>query len=72
MPRYFLVRDGAQPEIIANTNSTDSIDNYAVELTGENRRAFNGEPHELANSDNRFEKYSAAGLEDVSLSLIHI
>jgi len=70
MPRYFLVRDGAQPEIIANTNSTDSIDNYAVELTGDNRRAFNGEPHQLANSDNRFEKYSVVGLEDVSSAIV--
>jgi len=70
MPRYFLVRDGQQPQLIANTDNPDNIDSFGVEITGENRSAFNGEPHDLANSDNRFEKFSAVAPVDVSAAVI--
>ncbi len=70
MPRYFLVRDGGQPEVIANTNDTSSIANFAVPITGENRRAFNGEPHALADADNRFEKFSEVATQNVSSVIV--
>jgi len=70
MPRYFLVRDGQQPQLIANTDNPDDSVAYGVEITGTNRLAFNGEPQPLADSDNRFEKFSAVSPVDVSAAVI--
>lgn len=70
MPRYFLVRNGGAPELLPNTNDESDVTAYAVEITGDNRKAFNGEPHELANSVNRFDKYAATSPVDASTLIV--
>lgn len=71
MPRYWLVRDGQNAQLLANTDNESSIATYAVDITGDNRRAFNGEGNALATSTNRFERYATADtLTDVSALII--
>jgi len=59
LPRYWLVRDGEAPIEIPETGpvtigpATDQP--YAVPITGDNRRQFNGEPAPLATPATRFE-----------------
>ena len=69
MPRYFLVRDGQAPELIANTDNPNDITGFGIEISSENAKAFNGEPAEVANSTNRFDKYAATSPVDVSAAI---
>ena len=54
MPRYWLVRDNGDVTLINNTNDDTDESSYATAITGENRRAFNGEPIPLATPSSRF------------------
>ena len=54
LPRYWLVRDGAEPLLLPNTATETDEDAYSMPITGENRRAFNGEPIPLADPAARF------------------
>ena len=56
MPRYWLVRDNGDVTQIGNTDDDTDESSYAVAITGDNRRAFNGEPIALATAGSRFEK----------------
>lgn len=56
MPRYWLVDATGQVTIINNTNEDTDESRYAAPISGENRRAFNGEPIELATAQSRFSK----------------
>ncbi len=56
MPRYWLVRDNGAATIIANTDDDTDESGYATAITGDNQRAFNGEPTPLANAGSRFDK----------------
>ena len=70
MPRYFLVRDGQAPELIANTDNADDISGFGVEISAENAKAFNGEPVPVANSTTRFDKFAATSPVDVSATIV--
>ena len=48
LPRYWLVRDGEAPELLPNTDAETDESAYTAPITGDNRRAFNGEPLPLA------------------------
>ncbi|MBX2882380.1 MAG: carbohydate-binding domain-containing protein [Granulosicoccus sp.] len=72
MPRYWIVRDGQSAELIANTDSETDENTYAVEIIGDNRKAFNGETNPIATANNRFDKNQAtstlaAGLTDAEV-----
>lgn len=56
MPRYWLVRDGAAPFLIPNTDEETNERAYAAPITGENRQIFAGEANLVANPGIRFEK----------------
>lgn len=56
MPRYWLVDAAGQVTIIDNTNEGTDESRYAAPISGENRRAFNGESIELASAQSRFNK----------------
>lgn len=56
MPRYWIVRDGGSPELITNTDSETDENTYAVAITGDNRKAFNGETNPIATAANRYTK----------------
>ncbi|MFK7854253.1 MAG: family 20 glycosylhydrolase [Granulosicoccus sp.] len=58
MPRYWLVDSNNQVTLIANTDNDTDESAYSVAISGENRRAFNGEPIPLASASSRFEKNS--------------
>lgn len=58
MPRYWLVRDGEAPVLIANTDSETDENTYAVPITGDNRRAFDGEANPLATAGTRYDTNS--------------
>lgn len=66
MPRYFLVRDGQAPELIANTDNTSDTTGFGVDISRENAKAFNGEPVPVATPITRFDKYSETSAIDVS------
>ena len=55
MPRYWLVRDNGEVTLIANTDDDTDELQYATPITGDNARAFNGEPAPLASAASRFE-----------------
>ena len=55
MPRYWLVRDNGDVSLIANTNSDTDESQYATAISGDNRRAFNGEPTPIASAASRFD-----------------
>ncbi|MFK8082965.1 MAG: family 20 glycosylhydrolase [Granulosicoccus sp.] len=56
MPRYWIVSDEGNVTLVANTDEETDESQYATPITGENRRAFNGEPIPLASATTRFEK----------------
>jgi len=56
MPRYWLARDSGEVILIANTDDDTDELQYATPITGDNARAFNGEPAALATAASRFEK----------------
>lgn len=58
MPRAWISRPGRSPVLIANTDTSDYAGNYSVPISGDNRYAFIGEGHEIANPANRYERYS--------------
>ena len=58
MPRYWLVRDSGAVTIINNTNNDTDESQYATTISGDNQRAFNGEPINLATASTRFSKNS--------------
>ncbi|MFK7995447.1 MAG: family 20 glycosylhydrolase [Granulosicoccus sp.] len=55
MPRYWLVRDNGSVTLIANTDEETDESLYTTPISGENRRAFNGEPIPIASAASRFE-----------------
>lgn len=54
MPRYWLVQNDGSVTLIDNTNSETDESAYAVAITGDNAKAFNGETTPLASADTRF------------------
>ncbi|MBX2880278.1 MAG: carbohydate-binding domain-containing protein [Granulosicoccus sp.] len=54
MPRYWLVNGAGDVTLIANTDEDTDESRYAAPIDGENRRAFNGEPIELASAQSRY------------------
>ena len=56
MPRYWLVRGNGEVTLIANTDDDTDELQYATPITGDNARAFNGEPAALASAASRYEK----------------
>ncbi len=58
MPRYWLVKDGAAPILISNTDSETDETTYATEIVGDQRFAFIGEGYDIADSSNRYAKNS--------------
>lgn len=56
LPRYWLVRPGNAPAIIANTASVTQELAYSVPISGDNRQAFNGEPIPIATPAIRHER----------------
>ncbi len=58
MPRYWLVKDGAAPILISNTDSETDENTYATDIVGDQRFAFIGEGHDIADFSNRFTKNS--------------
>ena len=72
MPRYWLVRDGAAPILISNTDSETDENTYATEIVGDQRFAFIGEGHEIASSSNRFSKNSGVNQQASVLSAAQI
>jgi len=55
MPRYWLVRGNGAAELLANTDSETDENAYAVEITGNNRKAWDTEPNPLATAKTRFD-----------------
>ena len=55
MPRAWLVRGDGAPLLAPNTDEDTVETAYAMPITGENRRAFDGEPIPLATPATRFE-----------------
>lgn len=67
MPRYWLVREGAQPVLIPNTDEDTDESGYTTPITGDNAQAFNGEPAPVATSATRYVKNEAIqSIVDVS------
>jgi len=69
LPRYWLVRDGAEPQLLPNTDEVDDERRYAMPISGENRNAYNGEPPVIRTPAQRFARNAdiatrAAGLDD--------
>lgn len=56
MPRYWLVDGSGQVTLISNTDEATDESQYAAPISGDNRRAFNGEPIELATAESRFNR----------------
>lgn len=72
MPRYWLVQDNNQVTPINNTDEDTNESAYSAAITGDNRRAFNGEPIPLASASSRFEKNSDAQSAADTLSAAQI
>ncbi|MFT6878510.1 MAG: hexosaminidase [Granulosicoccus sp.] len=71
MPRYWLAR-GSNVTVIENTNNDTDESQYATAISGENRRAFNGEPMALATATSRFTKNSDVETVAANLSAADI
>ena len=56
MPRFWLVQGNGSPELIRNTDSETDENTYAVEITGANAKAYDGEGNDVATSTTRFNK----------------
>jgi len=56
MPRYWLVDGDGNVRIIRNTDSDTDESPYSVAITGDNARAFDDEPIDLATAASRFRK----------------
>ena len=54
MPRYWLARGNGEVSLIENTDEDTDELAYATAITGDNQRAFNGEPTPLASAASRF------------------
>lgn len=72
MPRYWLVQGNNQVTVINNTDSDTDESTYSAAITGDNRRAFNGEPIPLASATSRFSKNSDAQTAADTLSAVQI
>jgi len=54
LPRYWLVRDGGEPQLLPNTDTNDDVLAYAVPITGTNRNGDNNEPPVVRTPAQRF------------------
>ncbi|NND91618.1 MAG: family 20 glycosylhydrolase [Granulosicoccus sp.] len=59
MPRYWLVRNDGEVTLIGNTDEDTDESRYAVAITGENRKSFNGEVTPIASASSRFQQNAA-------------
>jgi len=72
MPRAWLVQGNGSPELIANTDSETDENTYAVELTGNNRKAWDTEPNPIATATTRYNKNSGVTASVAALSAADI
>ena len=59
LPRYWLVRDGQSPQVLANTDTNTEVRAYVLPVTGDNRKLENADTNPVASSSNRFDRFES-------------